>query len=196
MTIEKKTDYLRKDEIEFVAQAIRIVDIDKYTNIGTGIPHETLMGGLLLAKAAIEAIDKYREKKANNPSLPPDFVELWEIFPRPRRGSKQKSYLAYRSALKRDSAGNILGGARAYASSEEASKFPKGLAAWLNDDRWTSDYRGIEDGIGARQTTWGEATRQVALDYWHEAQREGEGVAGNPAGPGLYPPETIRKNGK
>lgn len=79
-------------------------------------------------------------------SLIPDssaqaFDEFFRIFPTQRKGAKEKALLAWQKAIKRDSPENILTGARAYARSEEVKEgFAKGTAAWLNDDRWKTDY--------------------------------------------------------
>lgn len=75
------------------------------------------------------------------PTIEENFAELWEIFPRQRRGSKEAGLRAYRAALARASPAEILAGAASYAASDEVARgFAKGAAAWLNDDRWTTDY--------------------------------------------------------
>lgn len=72
----------------------------------------------------------------------PVFDEFWEMFPRQRRGSKEKAHRAWLKALTRSSAGDIMIGLRDYVASDEVRDgFSKGAAAWLNDDRWASDYR-------------------------------------------------------
>ena len=71
------------------------------------------------------------------------FPEFWDLFPRQRRGNKDKAEAAYDRALKEKRAGEgeILYGVRCYAQSSEVAKgWAKGAAAWLNDDRWTVDY--------------------------------------------------------
>jgi hypothetical protein len=90
----------------------------------------------------IEDIDK--RKKPPKPPLPSDtdFEELWSIYPRQRRGSKAKARIAWRTAIARASPAEILLGLRDYTKSDEVRDgYAKGAAAWLNDDRWTSDYR-------------------------------------------------------
>jgi uncharacterized protein YdaU (DUF1376 family) len=82
----------------------------------------------------------------NKEDIPPivplkKFEEMWVIFPRQRRGSKDKAKIAYKVAVGRASPEEIYSGVLAYASSDEVARgFAKGCAAWLNDDRWTSDY--------------------------------------------------------
>jgi hypothetical protein len=71
-----------------------------------------------------------------------DFEEIWKIFPKQRRGNHSKAMASYRGALKRASHDEIMGGVRAYVGSEEVERgMAKGCAAWLNDDRWASEYR-------------------------------------------------------
>ncbi len=70
-----------------------------------------------------------------------NFQRFWDLFPRQRRGSKEKAYPAYISALTRATEEQIFKGLDAYCQSREVSEgYAKGAAAWLNDDRWASDY--------------------------------------------------------
>lgn len=74
-----------------------------------------------------------------------DFSEFWSVFPKQRAGSKEKALKAYRNAIKRKSATaeEINRVAAIYAKSDEVARgFAKGAAAWLNDDRFLSDYGG------------------------------------------------------
>lgn len=69
------------------------------------------------------------------------FEEWWNIFPKQRIGSKQKALAAYEKALRRATEEEIHDGTKRYAASREVrAGYAKGAAAWLNDDRWTSDY--------------------------------------------------------
>lgn len=80
-------------------------------------------------------VKKNKQKKENR------FEEFWEQFPRQRRGSKQKAQSAYDNAIERDTEDNIIDGVLRYAASDEVARgYAKGAQAWLNDDRWTSDY--------------------------------------------------------
>lgn len=70
------------------------------------------------------------------------FAVFWKGFPRDRIGNKDKAKSAYVKALTRATEEEILNGLEKYRrSSEVASGYAKGAAAWLNDDRWASDYR-------------------------------------------------------
>ncbi len=69
------------------------------------------------------------------------FSSFWDVFPRQRRGSKDKAQFAWEKATQRANPEEILAGCAAYAMSREVKEgFGKGAAAWLNDDRWTHDY--------------------------------------------------------
>lgn len=70
-----------------------------------------------------------------------NFLDIWEVWPKKRKGNEDKAYSAYKSALKRDTEENINKGIQEYINSDEAKgDYAKGCAAWLNDDRWAWDY--------------------------------------------------------
>lgn len=72
---------------------------------------------------------------------PGGFEKFWAGYPKTRAGSRDKAEGAYRRALLRATEAEIMLGLQAYAASREvADGFAAGAAAWLNDDRWTSDY--------------------------------------------------------
>lgn len=76
-----------------------------------------------------------------------DFGRFWEAYPRDRRGNREKALGAYCRALERAKAGEIQTGLERYAKSEEVAKgYAKGAQAWLNDDRWASDYKTTPGG--------------------------------------------------
>lgn len=82
-------------------------------------------------------------KKVNGWRADPDFVAFKQVYPKTRPGSWQRAYLAWRQALDqgRGTAAEIQTGVMAYAASDEVARgYAKGAQAWLNDDRWTSDY--------------------------------------------------------
>lgn len=89
------------------------------------------------------------EKRVDPPVVPPrgkeysaEFLEFWARHPRQRRGNKQNAWRAWKQALTRASIGEITAGHIDYLASDEVRDgFAKGAAAWLNDDRWKSDYR-------------------------------------------------------
>lgn len=71
------------------------------------------------------------------------FEDFWIMFPRQRRGNKEKAEIAYRKAIKENRATEkeIIDGVRKYQGSDEVQRgYAKGAAAWLNDDRWSVDY--------------------------------------------------------
>ena len=92
-------------------------------------------------------VDKKREKETPTESpkedFPPGFMKFWVDHPRDRRGSKAKAWSAWKQALKRASETDILTGHADYCRSDESRDYPKGAAAWLNDDRWTVNYRAL-----------------------------------------------------
>lgn len=84
-----------------------------------------------------------------------NFEDLFEIFPSQRKGNREKAEAAYRQALKRDTHENIMFGLKSYLDSDEVKRgFAKGAAAWLNDDRWKTDYTAkINGGTDGRPKT-------------------------------------------
>lgn len=76
-----------------------------------------------------------------------DFEIFWQAYPKQRAGSREKAETAYLKAVNRSTPEEIHRGLLAYAGSDEVAKgFAKGAAAWLNDDRWTTDYtKGIKN---------------------------------------------------
>lgn len=95
-----------------------------------------------LEESRVEDIEREDKKPPISPFENLAFKEFWEGHPRQRRGSKEKSYAAWKRALLRSPANEILAGHRDYIKSDEVRDgFAKGAAAWLNDDRWKSDYR-------------------------------------------------------
>jgi hypothetical protein len=81
------------------------------------------------------------------------FVEEFEVFfsnfPRKRRGARDKAFKAYKAARSRATIGEINAGLMAYIESDEVARgYAKGCAAWLNDDRWSNDYRPPKQSAG------------------------------------------------
>lgn len=72
------------------------------------------------------------------------FDEFWDKYPKQRAGSKQKALSAYTKAIKekRTTEEDLLKSVALYADSDEVKRgFAKGCAAWLNDDRFLSEYK-------------------------------------------------------
>lgn len=92
------------------------------------------------------------------------FDRFWEIFPRQRRGSRQEALKAYRKATTRATEEEIYEGTRRYASSDEVARgWGKGAAAWLNDDRWTVEYRIVPaSGPSKPRTTYADSIADAA----------------------------------
>jgi len=91
------------------------------------------------------------------------FLDIWAVFPKARRGNKENAQKAHNRALKRDTEENINIGVQAYIDSEEARRYPKGCAAWFNDDRWKNDYKGVED---AKRS---DSSSEAQLSGWSKA---------------------------
>lgn len=72
-----------------------------------------------------------------------NFNQFWELFPRQRRGNKQKAFTAFCRAIKekRTTFEALIDSVKTYSASEEVKRgYAKGCAAWLNDDRFNVDY--------------------------------------------------------
>lgn len=108
----------------------------------------TLAECLQDASPETETYRKEAEAEAERDICANDFENFWRDYPKQRIGNSKKAAAAFREALKRATAEEILAGLARYAISDEVSKgFAKGAAAWLNDDRWKNDYtRGRQDG--------------------------------------------------
>lgn len=88
------------------------------------------------------------DTKVSNTPISPNpkdqrFNEFWDLYPRQRRGSKDKALIAYRGALKRgNTEQQIIDGVKTYASSSDVTRgYAKGCAAWLNDDGFNNQYQ-------------------------------------------------------
>ena len=103
--------------------------------------------------------------------------DFWKIYPKQRAGSMEKARLAFQKAVQRgNSATEIIAAARAYAASREVrAGYAKGAAAWLNDDRFLSDYsqKGQSNGPGRDKNngdyTNGTMATQALADIAREA---------------------------
>lgn len=88
--------------------------------------------------------DKIREDKIIIKEIYKEkFEEFWKRFPKQRAGSKEKAFTAYVKAIKdkRATVEKMQEAVEKYACSDEVGRgFAKGCAAWLNDDRFNTDY--------------------------------------------------------
>lgn len=107
-------------------------------------------GGVADGLGVVRETDPHNNPLSNNPlEVKPDvkkpstiFDDFWHHFPKTRAGSKEKAAAALYKALERATTEEIMAGVVAYKNSDEVARgFAKGGAAWLNDDRWASDYR-------------------------------------------------------
>lgn len=96
-------------------------------------------------------IDINKEKKEISKEKK-EFEDFWAMYPKQRAGSKAKALVAYLKVLKekRATEEHLLAKVKEYANSREVREgFAKGCAAWLNDDRFNSDYNGGgNNGVG------------------------------------------------
>lgn len=125
--------------------------------------------------------------KADKGGFSKRFIEFWSLFPNQRKGNRNKALSAYVAAVKQKRATEeeIHAGLRRYIESAEVKAgFAKGAAAWLNDDRWNSDFsRGnaATGGGGSRSPGKSQRARDVLI-------RSAEDVdAVFDAGPGRAP---------
>ena len=88
---------------------------------------------------------EYREETYNKETdAREDFEKFWELYPKQRRGGKENAYRAYLKALTKTTKEIVYDGVQAYCHSDEVARgFAKGAAAWLNDERWSSDYHTV-----------------------------------------------------
>lgn len=92
---------------------------------------------------------------------PVGFELFWKNFPNQRKGSRDRALRAYRLAIKRASAEKINLAVLQYAKSQEVrTGYAKGAAAWLNDDRYETDYS-VNPKNGKRVETSRSESREV-----------------------------------
>lgn len=111
--------------------------------------------------------------KENKPPVSPtekhaprgEFDQFWEVYP--RKVAKGAAKKAYRNALKRATAEEILAGAKRYAKFLAGSdpQFIAHAASWLNADRWLDEPDKLPKPVGAKGTEgfvaeWGEAAKR------------------------------------
>ena len=79
----------------------------------------------------------------NNLSIANDenFENFWRAYPKQRAGAKDKARTAWKNATKKVKPEILIHACERYAKSDEVLRgYAKGCAAWLNDERWTTDY--------------------------------------------------------
>ena len=115
--------------------------------------------------------DKSLSKENLQKNKPPDeFEKFWLIFPKLRRGNKQKAQAAWVRAVRRSSEKEIYNGCLEYSKSAEGNgKYAKGCEPWLNDERWEVDYSQrnestSNDGGVCITSTIREIQRKIKMD--------------------------------
>lgn len=84
-----------------------------------------------------------------------NFNEFWTYYPKQRAGSKDKAYKSYLKVIKEKRATHeqLIRSVIAYGKSDEVARgYAKGCSAWLNDDRFLSEYRTTQKQTKAQQT--------------------------------------------
>lgn len=139
-------------DFEWIKSQCNLSSVVKLDNLKELIKHGFIIDASeMLAECKQVAIpETYSEysKEAYSKEAETDtrasFEEIWEIFPRQRRGGKENTYKAYLKALSKTTKEKVYDGVQAYRHSDEVSRgYGKGAAAWLNDERWENDYRVI-----------------------------------------------------
>jgi hypothetical protein len=95
------------------------------------------------------------------------FEGFWSIYP--RKVAKGSAKRAYRNALKRASAEEILAGAQRYASTKPDPQFTAHAASWLNADRWLDEPDKLPKPVGTKGTEgfvaeWKDAAKRQVED--------------------------------
>ncbi len=128
--------------------------------------------------------------------LKKNFDEFRRLYPKQRAGNRDKAFASYKQALKRANHDMIMEGLKAYVASEEvAIGRAKGCAAWLNDDRWTSDY-----STKKREIDHGKSKIEASIDslkrgaFAAQERSRGTGETAALAAPLLSNIEHIRQN--
>jgi hypothetical protein len=88
--------------------------------------------------------ERKEEHSLSKSTFPEDWFEgvFWKHYPKQRAGAKSAARKAMAKALTKTTKEKITDGLRNYTKSDEVARgYAKGAAAWLNDERWTSDYR-------------------------------------------------------
>lgn len=132
-----------------------------------------------LAPQANETEKPKRKRVNTQDNYSEAFNEAWPIYPALRRGAKSSAWKAWQKAI---TAGyteqQILIGVKNYAASDEASgRYAKGYPAWLNDSRFTWQYKPV--GSSGSNSTRGNsgfdalatAAAKIQESMDHDAER-------------------------
>ncbi len=123
-------------------------------------------GGRRLNSGRKKEIEQPKPEKPTAASTPStaysaEFLRFWDIYPRQRRGSKDKAFRAYQKAIKRGHTdSDILSKTQAYCVSDEVARgYAKGCEAWLNSDGFLNDYTikpGQKPVSNTEKTDWSQ----------------------------------------
>lgn len=112
------------------------------------------------------------------PISPKLFAEFWDLYPRQRRGSKDKALTSYKAAQKRgNTEQQIIEGVKTYAASSDVTRgYAKGCAAWLNDDGFNNQYLpvGAQGGRATGGNRGFDALAAAATKISESVDREAE----------------------
>lgn len=123
-----------------------------------------------------EALKNLRTNAQPAPAEPDTFPEFWAAYP--RKAGKRKAEPAYRRALKRATAEEILAGAERYrdwpgrSADIRFTKYPEG---WLNGDMWGDELPAVVEevrssGLVERNGEMMTRANAEAFDLWRSMQ--------------------------
>lgn len=77
---------------------------------------------------------------SSRPKYSPEFIRFWDAFPRLRRTGKGNAWKAWKLAIRKAAAEEIIAAAAEYAASEVGrGQYVKGPAPWLTGEHWQDD---------------------------------------------------------
>lgn len=157
------------------------------------LPNPSVKGSLTTTATTIDstaidttatAIDTTGEKAApKRDSYSEDFERFWEAYP--LKNGKSAAFKAFRKALRKATAGEVIEGARRYRDDPNRdpgyTKYPQG---WLNDGRWADGPLPMRGGNSSgyvtksqkAQAEWDE-DRRIRAEIQAEEQRGGGRLA-------------------
>lgn len=166
--LQKEFEYVRKKSKRQSETAKSRWDKEKKSSRGNAKARHN--NGILSGNAPTPSPTPTDSEDTKVSSCSKRFSEFWNRFPNQRKGNRNKALSAYASAVKNERATEeeIHAGLERYIQSEEVKLgFAKGAAAWLNDDRWGSDFtRGrnaASGGVPAAGRSKSERARDVLI---------------------------------
>lgn len=146
-TLKKLCERGLIEKIEKVVNGCRLCDykiiLDPLKKFNGGTK-ETLVGGTKETLVHNNIVDNTNDnKKINKKEYSEDFELFWSLYPKQRRGNKDKANNAYCRVLKenRCTKEKLLESVKKYSVSKTVKDgYAKGCEAWLNDDRFNWHY--------------------------------------------------------